>query len=215
MSEATSTSVVQYGQPRRRKDIPEYRVWMSMRNRCRNPRYKDYHNYGGRGIMVVARWDDFANFLADMGPRPTPGHELDRIDNDGSYEPSNCRWATRTEQARNKRTSRRLTIYGVTKTVAEWSELHHISYTTILYRIDGLGWPAEKAVTEPLQNRAEYANPRKGESHHSSRFTADTVRAIRTAVANGASMRELSRRYGVHNSAIQQIVSRKTWSHVE
>lgn len=96
-----------HGASRRKKHTPEYRSWTRMLCRCLNRNHKDYHRYGGRGIAVCARWNDFASFLADMGPRPGGGRSIDRINNDGNYELSNCRWATPKEQAQNRRRRRR------------------------------------------------------------------------------------------------------------
>jgi hypothetical protein len=105
----------------------EHQIWRDMRRRCTSEVYHAYPDYGGRGIRVCDRWESFDAFLADMGPRPTPKHSIDRIDNNGNYEPSNCKWATKLEQCQNRRTSwtkeqddelRRLHAAGLT-----WSDI--------------------------------------------------------------------------------------------
>jgi hypothetical protein len=110
-----------------------------MRTRCNNPKSKDYPNYGGRGITICERWNDFASFLTDMGLKPTPAHEIDRIDNDGHYEPGNCRWVLPVINSNNKRNSHFLTIDGRTQTLMQWACEANIHPTTLRERIKR-GW---------------------------------------------------------------------------
>jgi hypothetical protein len=111
---------------------PTYSVWTSMIKRCTNPKTRSFDRYGGRGIKVCERWKKFENFLADMGERPKKGLSLDRINNDGHYEPGNCRWATLKEQARTS--CRVLEFAGQSKTVAEWAVEFGISSSALSHR---------------------------------------------------------------------------------
>ncbi len=129
---------------------PEYSTWQAMRKRCANPRAPEYHSYGGRGIQVCERWNDFAAFLADMGPKPSPGHTIDRLDPDGNYEPANCRWATRQEQTRNRRTSHMVTVEGISRPMADWADRVGIPYTTLRSRLRD-GWNDADAVFTPVR----------------------------------------------------------------
>lgn len=129
----------------------EHLAWRTMLDRCYNPTEVGFHNYGGRGIGVCKRWrDSFEAFLADVGPRPSPAHSLDRIDNDGHYEPGNVRWATRVQQGRNRSTNRHLTLHGVTMAVCEWAERVGISREAIHNRLAD-GWSVERTLTTPIR----------------------------------------------------------------
>lgn len=134
----------------------EYRAWTSMINRCVNPRNKSFPAYGGRGITVCERWlHSFLNFLADMGPCPA-GFSLDRIDNDGAYEPGNCRWTTRLVQSNNRRNNRHITFNGKTLTVAQWEREQRYPRTTIKNRLHH-GWSIERAITTPPSLPAKHS----------------------------------------------------------
>jgi len=128
---------------------PEYNAWRSMRQRCRvlSPRFG---NYSGRGISVCPRWQSFDNFLADMGPRPSPRHSLDRIDNSGNYEPNNCRWATLGQQNNNHRRNRVVVIDGEAKTLTEWRRLLGVKHQTVYWRM-ARGQSLEEALTTPVR----------------------------------------------------------------
>lgn len=128
---------------------PEYRSWMQMAQRCANQKNPAFSRYGGRGIRVCDRWASFDNFIADMGPRPA-GTSIDRIDNDGGYEPGNCRWATTTEQARNQKKTRRLTLGDETLPVSEWAERLGVSAKTLWTRIYA-GWSVERVLSSEVR----------------------------------------------------------------
>lgn len=156
-----------HGEIAGRKMTSEYGTWLAMRQRCKNLKNAQFRNYGGRGIKVCPRWDrDFANFLADMGRRPSPTHSLDRINNNGHYEPKNCRWATPHQQQVNTRKRRVYEIDGKRGTILE----HHlrlrtkVKLTTVLTRIYS-GWDAERALKTPKISPIEAAR-RGGKASH-------------------------------------------------
>jgi len=135
--------------------------WQHMVQRCTNPKVARYPAYGGRGIRVCdRRLRSIVAFSEDMGPMPSPKHQIDRIDNDGNYEPENCRWATRTQQARNRRTSKRIVVNGESITLAEASERFGINYGTLRSRIVDYGWSIHDATRMPRYGRwARKAEP--------------------------------------------------------
>ena len=123
----------------------EYNSWAQMRSRCNDPGANGYRHYGGRGIRVCEEWSDFRRFLADMGPCEM-GRSLDRINVDGNYEPTNCRWATRKEQAANTRRRRELEHMGFRLSVKEWADKLGVPVGRISSRLRR-GWPVEKALS--------------------------------------------------------------------
>lgn len=131
------------------KRHPTYTAWRSMHSRCGNPSRQDFHRYGGRGIKVCLEWDDFSQFLADMGHKPSRMAQLGRIDNDGNYEPSNCRWETPTQQARNRRSSVMLEAFGMTQCLADWAGQYGIRGDTLTWRLKNRARP-ESALTTPV-----------------------------------------------------------------
>lgn len=131
-----------------------YQIWIGVKKRCLDPRNENWLNYGGRGISVCERWMNFENFLTDMGEKPE-GMSLDRINNDGNYEPNNCRWATPKEQGRNKRNNHILEFNSESKPVSEWAEITGISRSLLSVRLKH-GWSIEKTLTTKPKKKISY-----------------------------------------------------------
>ena len=141
----------------KKSEMPEYRAWRSMRDRCLNPNENKYPIYGGRGIRVCEQWlNSFECFLSDMGFKPSPKHSIDRVDVNGNYEPQNCVWADATQQQNNRRNNRRITSGIKTQTLAQWCRELGITKRGLRMRIL-TGWCEPCAVTIP---------PRQGSCAH-------------------------------------------------
>lgn len=166
-----------------------------MRSRCRNHDDVHYQEYGGRGITVCDRWQSFEAFLADMGERPA-GMTLDRIDNDGNYEPGNCRWASAKDQARNRRDNRIIEFRGRTQSLATWCDELHLDYHVVHYRLKK-NYPLEIAFgLEPRTGRRLVPSQ--------NRLTPAVVAEIR-ALRGKIPQRELARKFGVAPSSINRV----------
>lgn len=139
-----------------RSKTRQYGQWEGIVGRCENPKSRAYKDYGGRGIKMCDRWrrgdgarSGFECFIEDMGERPSPNHSIERIDNDGNYEPSNCRWATRVEQQNNMRNTIFIEIDGRTQSMCQWAREMGLKPSTVSSRI-GKGWDPATAVMTPL-----------------------------------------------------------------
>lgn len=132
------------------RSIPEYSIWLVMKDRCLNKENKDFHHYGGRGITIHQSWiDSFEQFYKDVGPRPGKGFTIDRTENSKGYEPGNCKWVTQKEQCRNKRNNRYIEMNGEIKSLAEWVEIHNVDYGSVHRRLSK-GMSLEDAIRESV-----------------------------------------------------------------
>lgn len=123
---------------------PEWRAWRAMVSRCSCPTNREYRNYGGRGITFCAKWSAYEAFLTDVGRRPGPSYSIDRKDNDGNYEPGNVRWATKKEQANNRRRTRRILVFGEYMSMTDVVDRFGVSRNALWKRLR-LGWTPEEA----------------------------------------------------------------------
>jgi hypothetical protein len=148
--EATARNNTTHGESHR---TPEYGIWKDILRRCRNANRPEYRNYGGRGITICDEWaNDYRAFLRDVGRRPTPAHNIDRINNAGNYEPGNVRWATDAEQSRNTRRNVIVTIDGRTMVLQDWINTLGVDRKLVENRLRR-GWSEEMALKAPKGSR--------------------------------------------------------------
>lgn len=140
-----------HGGARREKKHPLYSTWSGMKQRCNDPNHKEYKRYQLRGITVCERWSSFANFVEDVGSKPSSKHTLERIDNDRGYEPGNVRWATMTEQGRNMRSNHIIEFRGRSKCLQDWANELKVEQSLLRYRLKH--WGVERAFTTPVRKQ--------------------------------------------------------------
>lgn len=167
------------------KITAEYSAWIRMRDRCQNANSKSYSDYGGRGISVCNRWDrSFEAFLSDMGKRPSGKHSIERIDVNGDYEPKNCKWATRLEQARNKTSNVLVECDGRMVPMSVAAERNGIPYKTVASRLSK-GWPPERAVSEAVDRNRQKAQFREERLVDVSKRTGIPLKTIQCRLRRG------------------------------
>lgn len=204
---------------------PEYKAWRALRYRCNSPLCASYPGYGGRGISVCDRWQrSFRDFLADMGPRPSPDHSIDRINNDGNYEPGNCRWSTMKEQCANRRPppasvldveARRqiacLRRLGISS--RDIAPLYGVSSAYIRGECPAGGRKKARAVA-PARVRLR-ATWKRGAAHPQAKIQERDAAAIKARLKSGEQATAIARSFGVKPSTVYNIKYGATWSHVE
>ena len=179
---------------------PELFIWKSMKARCLNKNNTSFNIYGGRGIGVCERWaSSFEFFLADMGPRPSKNHSIDRIDNNGNYEPSNCRWATLEEQAINKRNTVCVVMEGQKVPLIKVCKEKNFPYSKALAR-----------VSIGIKDINDIFNP-KSLQPKNSKLTSDQVKQIKELLVSGARGIDVAKRFGVTKATVCDIKFGRIW----
>lgn len=190
--------------------ISAMRSALSMtRQRCRNPKQRDYPRYGGKGVTFCARWENFDTFLSDMGLRPE-GLTLERVDNAKGYEPGNCVWASRKVQSNNRDLTLKLTYQGVERTITEWAEITGVPYHTLKARHKTLGYADSDCLEKPVKCGSKLLSKpypprrkprpetlRRGMAHPAIRLPVEVVLICRSRWSSGESFSALGREFNV------------------
>ncbi len=157
MIKKTGLNNIRHGHTKNKELSQIYISWKNMKARCINPNNSSYENYGGREIAVCERWmNSFAQFTKDMGEHPGSGYSIHRVNNNKGYCRENCRWATKKEQARNKRNNKLISYNGKKQCLAAWAEEYNINYEILLTRIIRLSWSIGRALTTPVRKWRKY-----------------------------------------------------------
>jgi hypothetical protein len=181
-----------HGDSRRGLRTKEYKTWVRIKRRCFVPECPGYERYGGRGITMCERWrDSYEAFLEDIGRSPQGSYSIDRIDNNGNYEPGNCRWATSREQASNRCTTRLVEAFGRSMCITAWSRETGLSAQVITWRL-ARGMGAEEALSKPVPGRR-------------APVTSDIAKQVIARIACGESHKAISAALGVSRTTISYI----------
>ncbi|HQS33741.1 hypothetical protein [Polaromonas sp.] len=186
-----------------------------MMDRCYNPDCKSYPDYGGRGIAVCKSWHDIATFVAELPPGYKSGLEIDRIDNDGHYQPGNVRWATRRKNTGNRRSARLLDFNGRTQSMTDWAAELGMSVGTLWTRIEKEGWSVERALTDPVISRVEaVARGRAARWGNHTKALKPPPRVLKRVEYNGMSVTvaELSAMTGIPIAILRKRIFERGWS---
>lgn len=178
---------------------PEHRAWRHMKERCCNPNTKDFKNYGGRGITICEEWrKSFMAFFNYIGKKPHKNYSIDRINNNGNYEPGNTKWSDKKTQANNSRRNYHITIDGVTKNIAQWADEKSISRFTICNRLH-MGWSPEKSVLHPARRLRSDIIEINGVEKTTKQWSAIT------GISTGAITKRLNRGWSPERAVTQQV----------
>lgn len=213
---------------------PTYRAWCAIKRRCYNTRDEQYKNYGARGIKMYKDWvSSFETFYKEIGEKPGPEYSIDRINNDGNYEPGNCRWAIKKEQCANRRNTVKIEYNGKKEVLSELCEKLGLDKDLVRDRIKKSGWSIHKAMSEPVMKKEEtilyakkkraekfkngellYTNAARGENSHWSKVKEWQVIELRERFKQGVSAQKLSEEYDIPKTTIYNIVRRVSWKHI-
>lgn len=205
-----------HGESKRNSATTEFLAWSGMKGRCYCKTNQKYKDYGGRGIAVCKRWlKSYLSFLSDVGRRPTKGHTLGRINNDGNYEPSNVEWQTPKQQSRNTRSNRIIRIRGMSRPVVEWCEIFGIPAYLVHLRLK-YKWPIHMVFDKDISGRPKSMwKTKRGEDHPLRLLTEDQAKVAKHCPRTMKAYESLARKFKVSTGCIMSVRIGQSWNHIK